>query len=141
MSCEDGDSGLAALSQPPFGEGQAPSPRGFHLYLGLTQVRQVGGAIAQHWPLDQVPGDDIVGLFQRLTPDTSWCANAHAEVTQENMNELSKNIPSSLFLILCLPSVDSCFYSVDSGSKKTKIPLFQWGSECRWGVYVCTQSH
>lgn len=33
MSRGDGDSGLAAPSQPPFGEGQAPFPKGFHLGL------------------------------------------------------------------------------------------------------------
>lgn len=56
MSRGDRDSGLAALSQPPFGKGQAPFPKGFHPYLGLTQVRQVGGAVVQYQPLDQIPG-------------------------------------------------------------------------------------
>lgn len=138
MSCGDGDSGLAALSQPPFGEGRPPLLRAsIFIWASPRSGRWVELSLSiGPWTRSL---EVAVGLFQRLTPDTSWCAKVHARVTQENMNELSKNIPSSLVLILCFPSVDSCYYSMDS--KKTKIPLFRWGSECRWGIYVCTQSH
>lgn len=62
MPCGHWDSGLAVLSQSPFGEGQAPFPKVFHLYLGLTQLRQVGGAVAQHPSLDQVPWSGSVTI-------------------------------------------------------------------------------
>lgn len=73
MSHGDRDSGLAALSQPPFGKGQAPlsmfiwtSPRSGRWMELLLSVgpwtRSLEGA---------------VGLFQRLTPDIGWCAKAN----------------------------------------------------------------
>lgn len=45
MSCGHRGSGLEALSQSSFDEGQAPSSKGFHLYLGLTQSRQGVGLL------------------------------------------------------------------------------------------------
>lgn len=60
MACGHWASGLAALSQSPFDEGQAPFPKDFHIYLGRTQLRQVGGAVVQHPSLDPVPGSGSV---------------------------------------------------------------------------------
>lgn len=60
------DSGLAALSHPDW-EARPPFPKGFHPQLGPAEVRWIGGAIAQPWSGDQLPGN-LSGTQAALAP-------------------------------------------------------------------------